>query len=229
MIVEVTVAKNYTQSSLEPKPRPAWKDIKVELASYLREQVYRGLTHHRKYFGCCDECIPGSLGNLLCQYDHFYDTNILGEMRALLIEANSYSSLGVVGKLGNVLLRRYIADEACSLYLESLHKLDFVDVETEYSTEEIDQIVLRSKELKANQFYSEEALLVTLGIPSLILDRRVYCYAPKNKGDHWFFVDFFDLENSNIRPPKLQLATIRLPKKNLKERLLSFNSEPMGH
>ncbi|MDF1666103.1 MAG: hypothetical protein P1V97_30375 [Planctomycetota bacterium] len=220
------MATNYTRSSLEPTPRPALKDIKVELASYLKEQVYKGLTNHRRYFGCCDDCIHSSLRNILCQYDHFYETNILEDMTTLLLEANSINSLGVLGKLGNILLRVDLGDEACSLYLESLHKLAFVEIETVYSTEEIDQIVLRSKELKADQLYTEEALLVTLGIPSLILGRRVYCYAPIEKGSNWFFVDFFDLENSNIRPPKLQLATIRLPKNDLRERLLCFNSEP---
>lgn len=104
--------------------------------------------------------------------------------------------------------RRCVA-EVMSIYAEAAAKLGLLETEQRYDADAwVRAGFVDGKRFRGVELYRDQ-VSDTVGPPSLVVDRRVYCYAPTDEAGGWAFLDFEQWQGADHNP---RLLDVRLPR-----------------
>jgi hypothetical protein len=101
----------------------------------------------------------------------------------------SYGKLGVTGAFEALFGSPHCQAEVASVYAEVLHRLGYLTIASPVSQERWRELAGGLREHFEDRDVRQSQAEGILGQPSLVIDRKVLCYAPADPAACWLFID----------------------------------------
>jgi hypothetical protein len=130
------------------------------------------------------QLLVGQLLKDLCFLD---DRDADGEQE--LSRLRSYGKLGVTGPFEALFRSPRCQAEVASVYAEVFHRLGYLAIDNLVSEERWHEMTSGLRGHFEDHDVSLDEAGRILGEPSLVVDRKILCYAPADRAEGWLFVD----------------------------------------
>lgn len=120
------------------------------------------------------------------------------EVRRVL---NGFGELGVHGPFTALFGRKHnCAAEVASVFAEQFHRLGYLAVDRVLDPVDWGRLLTGLADRFTERDVRRSEVIAEFGPPSLVLDKRVLCYATADPSAGWVFVDCFDLPRTEYEP-----------------------------
>lgn len=102
---------------------------------------------------------------------------------------DSYGKLGVCGPFEALFGSPRCQAEVASVYAEAFHRLGYLPISNPVSEERWREMTSGLRDQFEDRDVPQNEVARLLGEPSLVVDRKVLCYAPADPAAGWLFID----------------------------------------
>lgn len=103
--------------------------------------------------------------------------------------SQTYGARGVAGPFEVLFGSRRCQAEVAAAYAEVFRRLGYLPVDSPVSGDQWQEMATGLRERFEGRDVTQDEAVSILGKPSLVVDRRVLCYAPADPASGWLFVD----------------------------------------
>jgi hypothetical protein len=122
------------------------------------------------------------------------------DLAAVEAALRGYGKLGVAGPFAAVFgTRRNCVAEVASIFAEQFHRLGYLQVQRQMDHAEWQHVIGRLRHRFDGRDVRRSEVETEFGQPSLLIDKRVLCYAPSDPSG-WIFIDCFTEYQQRYEP-----------------------------
>jgi hypothetical protein len=138
-------------------------------------------------FACSGREMQHAAGQLLADLCFLDDRDADWEQAQL--QLRSYGELGVTGPFEAMFGSPLCQAEVASVYAELFHRFGYLAIDNPVSQQRRQELEAIARDLFPGTDVRRSEAERVLGLPSLVVGRRVLCYATADPGEGWLFVD----------------------------------------